>query len=135
MRKIYFAATGVFWAAVVAFSVAGTSVAPKPSPPGASPAAPAPAPAKPAAAAAARRITLAEVARHAVESDCWMAIDGLVYDFTAYLPDHPSRPSIVLPWCGKDASEAYRTKTKGRPHSPEADQMLPAYRIGTLAKP
>ena len=133
MRKIYFAATGLFWAAVVAFSVAGTSVEPRPSPSGAAPAATAPA--KPAAAPAARRFTLAEVARHAVESDCWMAIDGQVYDFTAYLPDHPSRPSIILPWCGKEASEAYRTKTKGRPHSPEADQMLPAYRIGTLAKP
>ena len=76
--------------------------------------------------------TLAEVGRHALESDCWMAIDGQVYDLTSYLPDHPSKPSIILPWCGKEASEAYRTKSKGRAHSPAADQLLPGYRIGRL---
>lgn len=62
-----------------------------------------------------------------------MAIDGSIYDLTPYLPDHPSKPSIILPWCGKDASEAYRTKTKGRSHSPEADQLLVNYRIGALS--
>lgn len=35
-------------------------------------------------------------------------------------------------WCGKEATDAYRTKTKGRPHSPYADQLLPTYRIGQL---
>lgn len=78
--------------------------------------------------------TLAEVSQHALESDCWMAIDGQVYDLTAYLPEHPSKPSIILPWCGQEASEAYRTKTKGRTHSPAADQLLPGYRIGQLQK-
>ena len=128
MRKIFFAATGLFWAAVMAFAVAGTATptAPAPSPPVTAPAA-----AKPSE----KRFALAEVARHATETDCWMAINGVVYDLTAYLPEHPSRPSVVLPWCGKEATEAYKTKTKGRPHSPEADQLLPTYRIGVLDKP
>ena len=43
-----------------------------------------------------------------------------------------SDPAAILPWCGKDASEAYRTKTRGRPHSPYADTLLPKYRIGAL---
>ncbi len=77
--------------------------------------------------------TLAEVARHASQDDCWMIIAGEVYDFSAYLPKHPSNPRYVLPWCGKEASEAYRTKTTGRSHSSRADQLLPAYRIGRLA--
>jgi cytochrome b involved in lipid metabolism len=55
-----------------------------------------------------------------------------VYDFTAYLPGHPADPAVIQPWCGKDASEAYRTKTRGRPHSPYADTLLPRYRIGAL---
>jgi len=62
-----------------------------------------------------------------------MIIAGEVYDFSAYLPKHPSNPRYVLPWCGKEASEAYRTKTTGRSHSSRADQLLPAYRIGRLA--
>jgi cytochrome b involved in lipid metabolism len=55
-----------------------------------------------------------------------------VYDLTAYLPEHPSTPSVIVPWCGREASEVYRTKTRGRPHSPEADQLLSRYRIGVI---
>jgi cytochrome b involved in lipid metabolism len=128
MRTLFLAATGLFWAAIMAFAVAGTSTPKAPAP---SPSVTAPAAAKPSE----KRYALAEVARHATEADCWMAIDGVVYNLTAYLPEHPSRPSVVLPWCGKEATEAYKTKTKGRPHSPAADQLLPSFRIGVLDKP
>lgn len=125
-KKLFLATTSAFWLAVAAFAMAASTTPPSPSAP-------------PANATKAntgeKRYTLAEVAKHSAESDCWMVINGAVYDFTAYLPDHPSRPSIVLPWCGKEATEAYKTKSKGRPHSTQADQMLPAYRIGTLEKP
>lgn len=122
MRKLFLAATGIFWLAVMVFAVAGTTAVPSSALVNKS-------------AVALRHFTLTEVARHAVETDCWMAIDGAVYNLTAYLPDHPSRPSIILPWCGKEASEAYKTKTKGRPHSPEATTLLATYRIGLLDKP
>lgn len=78
--------------------------------------------------------TLAELAKHAAPGNCWMAIRGSVYDLSTYLPAHPSPPEIVLPWCGKEATEAYNTKTKGRPHAPYADELLAKYRIGTLEK-
>ena len=123
MRALFFTATGLFWAAVMAFAIAGTSTTPA-----------APKPATPAVAAD-KHYTLVDVAKHASEDDCWMAIGGVIYDVTAYLPEHPTRPSVILPWCGKEASNAYQTKTKGRPHSPEADLLLPTYRIGVLAKP
>lgn len=77
-------------------------------------------------------IAMSEVARHASSEDCWMVIDSRVYDLTAYLPEHPSKPSIILPWCGKEASEAYKTKTKGRSHSAQADQALANYAIGRV---
>jgi hypothetical protein len=35
--------------------------------------------------------------------------------------------------CGREASEAYATKNKGRPHSAQADVLLARYRVGTLA--
>lgn len=73
-----------------------------------------------------------EIAKHSAPNDCWMVIDGVVHDITAYLPDHPSNPKIIVPWCGKEASEAYRTKTKGRKHSAEADTLLIKYRIGVV---
>jgi cytochrome b involved in lipid metabolism len=126
MKNLFLTATSAFWLAIAAFAVAGTTSAPSPSAPTAT---------TPNAKTAEKRFSMVEVARHAVEADCWMAINGGVYDLTTYLPDHPSRPNIVLPWCGKEATEAYKTKTKGRPHSTQADQMLPTYRIGALEKP
>lgn len=82
----------------------------------------------------ASRIPLAEVSRHGQADDCWMAIDGKVYDLTPYLPLHPTKPGIIVPWCGQEASEAYRTKTRGRPHSAEAGELLEKYLIGQLAE-
>ena len=51
---------------------------------------------------------------------------------TAYLPDHPSRPEVIEAWCGKEASNAYDTKTKGRRHSETADRLLEGNFIGDL---
>ncbi len=77
-------------------------------------------------------ISPAELARHAGTDDCWMAIEGVVYDFTTYIPRHPAPPVVMTDWCGKDATQQYRTKGYGRPHSPAADALLPQYRVGVL---
>ncbi len=82
---------------------------------------------------AARQITLEELAQHATEGDCWMAIRGKVYDFSDYIPQHPTPPFIMLQWCGKEATEAYDTKGYGRPHSAMADAMMDQYYLGDLA--
>ena len=82
-----------------------------------------------------RAISAEALARHARPDDCWMAIDGVVYDLTAYLPEHPAPPAVMTGWCGKDATQPYRTKGYGRPHSPAADALLPQYRVGVLEKP
>jgi len=76
---------------------------------------------------------LTEVADHNGIESCWMMIRGGVYDVTEYLPLHPTRLDVVLPFCGKDATPAYNTKNRGRPHSPMADELLERYRIGTFA--
>lgn len=115
MRTLFVVATLIFWAVIAAFW-GGAYMAPK---------APEPAP-RPQE----RGYTLREVARHASEDDCWMAIGGQVYDLTGYLPRHPADPQIILPWCGKEATTAYNTKTQGRPHTARADALLPKYRIG-----
>ncbi|HJW03413.1 MAG TPA: cytochrome b5-like heme/steroid binding domain-containing protein [Azospira sp.] len=116
-RKLFFIATELFWLAVLGIWIGSRwSSLPEEKPP----------------VIAVKHLAMEEIARHASTDDCWMSIDGKVYDLTAYLPDHPSRPGIILPWCGKEASEAYRTKTKGRPHSPEAEQLLATYQIGLL---
>ena len=119
MRMLFLVSTTLFWAAVAALWALPAVL---PGSDGAD-----------TARAADPSFTMAEVARHASADDCWMVIGGEVYDFTAYLPMHPSDPALLVPWCGKDATEAYRTKTLGRPHSAYADRLLPKYRRGQLA--
>jgi cytochrome b involved in lipid metabolism len=114
-RRLFILSTLLFWLAVGGFWAAARWM-----------------PDAPDAAAADESYSLAEVAAHGSPADCWMAIGGQVYDFTAYLPRHPSDPALFTRWCGKEATQAYQTKTKGRPHSPYADQLLRNYRIGTL---
>lgn len=122
MKRFMFGAFVAFWAAIASIWTYATLAE---GAPGAS------APAA-AGADAERRISPAELAAHGTPDDCWMAIDGIVYDFTAYIPQHPAPPVIMHQWCGREASEAYHTKGYGRPHSPAADALLPPYRIGPL---
>ncbi len=76
--------------------------------------------------------TLEEVAEHDSEDSCWMAIEGKVYDFTDYIPEHPTPPSIMLDWCGKEATEGMRTKGYGRDHTQAAWDMMEDYLVGRL---
>ncbi len=77
--------------------------------------------------------TLEEVANHATLDDCWMAIRGNVYDFSNYIPMHPTPPQLMESWCGEEATEGMETKGYGSDHSPEAWAMMEDYLIGTLA--
>ena len=76
--------------------------------------------------------TLADVAKHDTLDSCWMAIEGRVYDFTDYIPEHPTPARILEVWCGREATEGMRTKGIGRDHSPAAWAMMRPYLIGEL---
>ena len=78
--------------------------------------------------------TLADIAKHATEDDCWMAIEQKVYDLTDYLPKHPAGPATMLPWCGSEATEGMRSKGIGSDHSDFAWKQLDGYLVGTLKK-
>jgi len=76
--------------------------------------------------------TLADIAEHDTLESCWMAIEGKVYDFTDYIPEHPTPPFVMEQWCGREATEGMRTKGYGRDHTPAAWAMMEPYLIGTL---
>ncbi len=77
---------------------------------------------------------LEQVAEHNQADDCWMVIEGQVYDLTDYLPMHPAPPAVITSWCGREATEGMRTKGYGRDHSEAAWGLLEPYRIGQLAE-
>lgn len=83
----------------------------------------------PAPAGGDRAIPASELARHASEADCWLAVEGGVYDVTAYVPSHPAPRAALTDWCGREATGAFA----GKPHSAEARALLESLRIGSLA--
>lgn len=76
--------------------------------------------------------SLSEVAKHATLEDCWMVIEGTVYDVSDYVPRHPAPPGVLESWCGREATQGMRTKGDSSDHSARAWRMLERYRIGRL---
>ncbi len=77
--------------------------------------------------------TLGEVAQHRTAADCWMIIEGRVYDVTSYVPKHPKKYPLQ-DVCGQDVSEGWKTKgEKQKPHSRKAHAFLEKMLIGRLA--
>lgn len=77
--------------------------------------------------------TLEEVAQHAIADDCWMVIDGDVYDVTSYGATHPGGDEIYR-GCGIDATDYFNDIEGGKGHSTAADAIKENYSIGTLAQ-
>ncbi len=60
---------------------------------------------------------------------CILTISGARYDVTDYLNQHPGGRSRIIPFCGKDATEAFRTQGGGGSHSGIARETLEQYRL------
>lgn len=52
-------------------------------------------------------ITAEEVEKHCTKDDCWIIVDNEVYDLTKFLAVHPGGRGVILPYAGKDATEAF----------------------------
>ncbi|OSS52567.1 hypothetical protein B5807_02203 [Epicoccum nigrum] len=75
-----------------------------------------------------RLISFEEVQKHVSEDDCWVVIDGLVYDMTEFLEAHPGGRAAILQQAGKDASARFTLL-----HPPDAIETLPPqYCLGRI---
>ena len=84
MKKLFISSTLLFGIAVAGFWLAAAL---SPEPVGQTA----------VAAPTEKQYSLQDVAKHATPGDCWMSINGQVYDFTAYLPGHPADPAVIQP--------------------------------------
>ncbi|KAI3411683.1 Cytochrome b5 heme-binding domain-containing protein [Psidium guajava] len=72
--------------------------------------------------------TLAEVSEHNSPKDCWLVIEGKVYDVTKFLEDHPGGDEVLLTATGKDATIDF----KDVGHSSTAGAMMAEFCIGEI---
>lgn len=79
-----------------------------------------------------KKYTLSDVAKHDNENDCWMAIEGKVYDVTKMIPQHPGG-LVILNGCGKDATSLFNQRGGKGPHSEAARKLLSNFLIGDLS--
>jgi len=89
-----------------------------------------------ALAAADKAVSLDELQRHNSESDCWMAVDGLVYDMSPYIKLHleKCRETKFTAHCGTDASLVWSQKESGKlPHKKKSHRGLQKSKIGTFS--
>ncbi|TKY66111.1 Cytochrome b5 [Spatholobus suberectus] len=72
--------------------------------------------------------TLAEVSEHNNSKDCWLIIDGKVYNVTKFLDDHPGGDDVLLSSTAKDATDDFEDVG----HSNNARAMLDDFYVGDI---
>ncbi len=78
--------------------------------------------------------TLTDIATHKTKEDCWMAIEGKVYDVTPVTSSgkHPGG-EVIMTGCGTDATKLFNARPgKGTPHSAMTKSNLVNFEIGVL---
>jgi cytochrome b involved in lipid metabolism len=81
------------------------------------------------AAPALATYAIADVAAHGTAADCWSVVNGVVYNLTAWVIQHPGGSGVIAAMCGIDASAAYN----GKHGASAAIQIsLDSMKIGTL---
>jgi cytochrome b involved in lipid metabolism len=75
--------------------------------------------------------TLTEVATYNQPSDCLTAINGQVYNLTAWINKHPGGDKAILSICGKDGSAAFNGQHGGKT---KQANILAGFEVGILAQ-
>ncbi|GLT36954.1 hypothetical protein SLA2020_112990 [Shorea laevis] len=80
--------------------------------------------------ALAKLYSMEEISRHNTKDDCWIVIDGKVYDVISYLDEHPGGDDVVVEATAKDATDDFEDVG----HSESARELLQNFCIGELDK-
>ncbi|QLL32396.1 hypothetical protein HG536_0C05650 [Torulaspora globosa] len=76
-----------------------------------------------------RAVKPEEVKKHNSVDDCWVVIDGYVYDLSDFIPSHPGGPAVIRDNAGKDVTAIFEPI-----HAPDVIEkfIAPNKRLGPL---
>lgn len=74
--------------------------------------------------------TLEQIAAHNTRESCWSAINGVVYDLTSWIPNHPGGEKRILNLCGIDGTLSFNGKHGG---STKIMKILTGFILGSLS--
>ena len=72
-------------------------------------------------------LTVEEIAKHNIETDCYLIVNNIVHDVTTFINKHPGGRQRILEMCGGEASKIFSTI-----HSNFAWNLLKNYQIGSV---
>ncbi|XP_015892588.3 cytochrome b5 [Ziziphus jujuba] len=72
--------------------------------------------------------SLAQVSAHNSRENCWLVIEGKVFDVTKFLEDHPGGDEVLLSATGKDATDDFEDVG----HSTSARAMMDEFYVGDI---
>lgn len=78
-----------------------------------------------------KTFSLTDISAHLTSTDCWLAVEGKVYDVTSFIPNHPGGEKILL-GCGKDATAMFNGIKDGKGHTQNARDIMQTLYIGDL---
>jgi len=75
--------------------------------------------------------TMTQVRANNTSRSCWAVIDGVVYDLTKWISNHPGGSGAILFLCGTDGTNAFKAQHENQS---KPAIRLDTYRIGPLNK-
>ena len=78
------------------------------------------------------RLSMQDVQKHNTVNDCWLAINGMVYDVTEFVLFHPGGKSMLLRHGGTDASKAFRSIKGNTGHPKLIRERMRLFACGVL---
>jgi len=64
------------------------------------------------------------------DSEVWLEVDGVAYDVTDFLREHPGGETVLRKYAGRDASEGFHRVR----HSMRAKKLMQKYAVGPIVK-
>lgn len=71
-----------------------------------------------------------DLSKHNREDDCWVAVDGKVYDITSWIPKHPGGKEMILLSAGRDVTNLFESY---HVMSDAPAQTLKKYYVGEIS--